>query len=66
MKANLVILILFICLKKVVVSDCGQINPGEPLGLTENDGTGDKFPHHPEDTDIDFTNVSDHSVFFNI
>ena len=49
--------------QKVVVVNCGQINPGEPLGLTDADGTHDIFPVFPEDTDFDFTNVSERPWF---
>jgi len=38
----------------VTIRDCGEILPGQPLGVCEDDGTPDKFPHHPEDLDIDW------------
>jgi len=41
-------------IKEVLIRDCGEILPGEELGICENDGTPDKFPHHPEDLDVDW------------
>lgn len=48
----------------MVIIDSGQINPGEPLGLATDDGTGDLFPFYPEDAELDFSNVGDHLFFF--
>lgn len=45
-------------LQKVVIIDSGQINPGEPLGLATDDGTGDLFPFYPEDAELDFSNFA--------
>ena len=41
-------------LKDISIMNCGEILPGEDLGVCENDGTEDKFPHHPEDLDEDW------------
>jgi len=41
-------------LTTVTISDCGEILPGEDTGVNENDGTPDKYPHHPEDLDLDW------------
>ena len=53
----------------VTIRDCGEILPGHPLGVSslpdeeqvelplqvcEDDGTPDKFPHHPEDLNLDW------------
>jgi len=38
----------------VSIADCGEILPGNPLGVCEDDGTPDKYPHHPEDLDLDW------------
>ena len=38
----------------VTIANCGEILPGQPLGVYEEDGTPDKYPHHPEDLDLDW------------
>jgi len=41
-------------LTPVTIVSCGEILPGQPLGVCEDDGTSDKYPHHPEDLDLDW------------
>ena len=41
-------------LTAVTVADCGEIEPGDDLGINSSDGTSDVYPHHPEDLDIDW------------
>jgi len=41
-------------LTAVTVADCGEIKPGDDLGINSSDGTSDVYPHHPEDLDIDW------------
>jgi len=36
------------------IVDCGEIKPGESLGITDNDGTADVYPQFPIDADIKF------------
>ncbi|CAL4099987.1 unnamed protein product, partial [Meganyctiphanes norvegica] len=36
------------------VIDCGEIKPGESLGITDNDETADVYPQFPDDADISF------------
>ena len=38
----------------VTVTNCGEIRPGEDLGINISDGTSDTYPHHPKDLDIDW------------
>jgi peptidyl-prolyl isomerase D len=40
--------------KEVKIDDCGQIAHGVDYGISENDGTEDVYPHHPEDLDLDW------------
>lgn len=41
-------------LKEVKIVDCGEIPSGEDYGISDNDGTADVYPHHPEDLDMDW------------
>lgn len=48
--------------KDVPVEDCvvensGEILPGQDFGLCENDGTEDRFPPFPDDSELDFTEI---------
>jgi peptidyl-prolyl isomerase D len=38
----------------VTISDCGEVLAGQPLGVCEADGTPDRYPHHPEDLELDW------------
>jgi len=38
----------------VTIANCGEICAGDDLGVNVNDGTPDKYPHHPEDLDLDW------------
>ena len=40
--------------QEVKIVDCGQIKPGEDLGICSKDDTLDTYPHHPEDLDLDW------------
>merc|ERR1719154_111096 len=40
--------------QEVKIVDCGQIKPGEDLGICSQDDTLDTYPHHPEDLDLDW------------
>ncbi|KAK6168345.1 hypothetical protein SNE40_020899 [Patella caerulea] len=42
--------------KDCVISDCGEILPGQPDGVHVDDGTGDMYPDWPTDADVDFKN----------
>lgn len=44
-------------IERCVIVGCGQINPGEELGLIIRDGTEDVFPFYPEDTKFNFKSV---------
>lgn len=37
--------------EEILVSDCGELKPGEPWRLEENDGTADVYPPYPNDWD---------------
>jgi len=39
---------------KISIKDSGEILPGQDLGICENDGTPDIYPHHPEDLEVDW------------
>lgn len=41
--------------KPCVIDDCGELQPGEDDGICVDDGTGDKLPHWPSDSDLDFS-----------
>lgn len=41
-----------------MISDCGELAPGQDDGLSSGDDTGDQIPDWPEDCEIDFSNVS--------
>ena len=38
----------------ITIANCGEIAKGEDLGVYVDDGTPDKYPHHPEDLDLDW------------
>ena len=40
-----------------MISDCGELAPGQDDGLSSGDDTGDQIPDWPEDCEIDFSNV---------
>ena len=41
-------------LKTIKISNCGELKPGDDLGINCTDGTSDIYPHHPEDLDMDW------------
>lgn len=41
-----------------IIRNCGQLSPGQDFGLFQVDGTEDVYPPFPEDSDLDFHNVS--------
>ncbi|UYV78225.1 PPID [Cordylochernes scorpioides] len=44
-------------LKECAIVDCGELKPGEDMGLMEQDGTQDVYPPFPEDSDLNFEQV---------
>uniref|UniRef100_T1J3X8 peptidylprolyl isomerase n=1 Tax=Strigamia maritima TaxID=126957 RepID=T1J3X8_STRMM len=42
-------------LKKLVISNCGELTRENNFGLIPNDGTIDVYPDYPQDADINFT-----------
>lgn len=40
-----------------MISDCGELAPGEDEGLCSADDSGDQIPDWPEDSQVDFSNV---------
>ena len=48
------------------IADCGEVKPGEDLGINCTDGTSDVYPHHPEDLDIDWYLQSNFPVILEI
>lgn len=45
-------------LQPCVIADCGEHKDGDSWGSAPNDGSGDTHPDFPEDSDIDFKDVS--------
>merc|ERR1712241_436994 len=41
-------------LKTIKIANCGELKPGDDLGINCTDGTSDIYPHHPEDLDLDW------------
>lgn len=41
-----------------IISNCGQLKPGQDFGLYLVDGTEDVYPSFPEDSNVDCHNVS--------
>ncbi|XP_061189239.1 peptidyl-prolyl cis-trans isomerase D-like [Saccostrea echinata] len=39
-----------------IISDCGELAPGQDDGVSTGDETGDAIPDWPEDCDVDFSN----------
>eukprot|EP00088_Acartia_fossae_P029604 TRINITY_DN3047_c0_g1_i1.p1 TRINITY_DN3047_c0_g1~~TRINITY_DN3047_c0_g1_i1.p1 ORF type:complete len:439 (-),score=99.65 TRINITY_DN3047_c0_g1_i1:131-1447(-) len=52
--------------EEVRVVDCGQIQPGQDLGICEKDGTQDVYPHHPEDLDMDWDKAANFDAVIKI
>lgn len=46
-----------------IIADCGEHKDGDSWGAAPSDGTGDAHPVFPEDSDIDFKDVSISAVF---
>jgi len=53
-------------LEEVKIQDCGELSPGQNWGINEDDGTPDKYPHHPEDLDLDWYLQSNFSKLLTI
>lgn len=47
---------MFYIFQLCVISDCGELAPGEEA--VKDDGTGDLYPDFPTESDIDFTKVN--------
>lgn len=45
-------------LQPCVVADCGEHKDGDSWGVAPSDGSGDTHPDFPEDSDVDFKDVS--------
>lgn len=41
-----------------LITNCGQLQPGQEFGLFQPDESEDVYPPFPEDSDLDFLNVS--------
>lgn len=41
-----------------MIADCGQHQDGDSWGTAPSDGSGDTHPEFPEDSDVDFKDVS--------
>ncbi|RZB40848.1 peptidyl-prolyl cis-trans isomerase D, partial [Asbolus verrucosus] len=39
-------------LERIVIENCGELQPGEPWGIEEKDGTEDVYPPWPNDWDL--------------
>lgn len=51
--------IFSISFQKCRIDECGEILCGEDDGTVIDDGTGDKLPDFPGESDMDFTKVLD-------
>lgn len=49
---------LLLSLQPCVIADCGQHQDGDSWGTAPSDGSGDTHPEFPEDSDVDFKDVS--------
>lgn len=56
-------LYIFSLFQPCIISDCGEHQDGDSWGTAPNDGTGDVHPDFPEDSDMDFKDVSTVEVF---
>ena len=46
-------------MQECVIFDCGELAPGEDDGINmDPDGVGDIYPNDPENSELDFKNVS--------
>lgn len=43
--------------QECMISDCGELAPGEDDGICSADDSGDQTPDWPEDSQLDFSNV---------
>lgn len=54
--------LFFLCscltLQTCIIADCGEHKDGDSWVVAPNDGSGDQHPDFPEDSDIDFKDVS--------
>ena len=41
-----------------MIGDCGEHKEGDSWGAESSDGSGDTHPEFPEDSDVDFKDVS--------
>lgn len=41
-----------------IIADCGEHKAGDDWGVAPDDGSGDAHPDFPEDSDLDFNDVS--------
>lgn len=48
----------FLSVQPCVIADCGEHKDGDSWGAPAGDGTGDAHPDFPEDSDVDFKDVS--------
>lgn len=46
-----------------IIGDCGEHKDGDSWGFAPSDGSGDTHPDFPEDSDIDFKDVSISGLF---
>lgn len=49
--------------QECVISDCGELAPGQDEGMSTDDKTGDNIPDWPEDCEIDFNNVCKYLIY---
>jgi len=52
--------------QEVKVIDCGEILPGDDLGISSKDGTVDTYPHHPEDLEMDWDKAANFDAVLEI
>lgn len=51
-------------LQLCIIAECGEHKDGDSWGVASSDGSGDTHPDFPEDSDIDFKDVSISEVIF--
>lgn len=52
-------LIIFPPFQPCVIAECGEHKDGDSWGVAPSDGSGDAHPEFPDDSDIDFKDVSE-------
>lgn len=46
-----------------MITNCGELKPGDNWNIEENDGTLDVYPPYPDDWDTDFNELKVHFFY---